>query len=551
VTVLHESTHASELPDRLRQRLESLGVTVALVTLDGSMAVQGPAQWIEQVIIGSPQFTTTVRQHLSSLQEHPGCELEAWPGVWLVPLPGERQRRIGPHDKARPLAVALMLSPALFDSEWLHVLCDTQKLDYQATVERIDQEHLVSTQEIHRLASVVAWMHADTIAVDRRTSELKIMSQQLGNSYEELSLLYKLSSGMMVNRSHTQFLNEACHDLQQTVGLRWLTLCLIDDEPRLNELAGQCYTAGSIDCDQQLLKRIGSILILQSQHHSDEVRTLVIDDTQTLGVPHLPRLAQQLLVVMLVRKGRPFGILFGGDKIDGSHISSEDSKLCSSLANSLSIFLQNMMLYDDMEAMFIGTLHALTSSIDAKDSYTYGHSERVAMMAGQLAVAVGLDDHTVERVRLSALVHDVGKIGVPEAILCKPGPLTDKEYAIVKQHPEIGAKILADIRLMHDLIPGVLYHHERWDGNGYPHGLAGEDIPLLGRLICLADSFDAMSSNRTYRLSMNLEQALSELQRCAGTQYDPALVQAFIDLDFSPFFDLIQQHQNQQVSQCA
>ena len=164
------------------------------------------------------------------------------------------------------------------------------------------------------------------------------------------------------------------------------------------------------------------------------------------------------------------------------------------------------------------------------------------MMSRQLAQAAGLDDDTVERVYLSGLVHDVGKIGVPEAVLTKPGKLTKEEFELVKKHPETGARILQGIRQMNDLIPGVLHHHESWDGSGYPHGLAGRDIPLFGRIIGLADAFDAMSSDRTYRNAMPMHQTLDEVRRCSGKQFDPDLADVFVGLDFEPYLNLIEKH---------
>ena len=129
---------------------------------------------------------------------------------------------------------------------------------------------------------------------------------------------------------------------------------------------------------------------------------------------------------------------------------------------------------------------------------------------------------------MAGLLHDVGKIGVPESVLQKTGRLTPEEFEQMKKHPQIGARILADVKQVKPLVPGVLYHHERYDGKGYPAGLAGSDIPLMGRIICLADCFDAMTSNRTYRKALPLEVALTEIRRCAGTQFDPALAEAFL-----------------------
>ncbi|MCA9296312.1 MAG: HD domain-containing protein, partial [Phycisphaerales bacterium] len=136
----------------------------------------------------------------------------------------------------------------------------------------------------------------------------------------------------------------------------------------------------------------------------------------------------------------------------------------------------------------------------------------------------------------------VGKIGVPEAVLMKPGRLTDDEFALVKLHPEIGHRILRDIPQLDDVLPGVLHHHERWDGKGYPHHLVGEEIPMVARLIGLADAFDAMSSTRTYRASMSRETVLEEIRRGAGLQFDPHLVEAFLGLDFSTYDRMIVEH---------
>jgi len=175
----------------------------------------------------------------------------------------------------------------------------------------------------------------------------------------------------------------------------------------------------------------------------------------------------------------------------------------------------------------MGLMHSLTSAVDAKDAYTCGHSERVALLSRHVAKELGISDSEVEQIYIAGLLHDVGKIGVPESVLQKTGKLTNEEFDLMKKHPEIGAKILQDVRQIQQIIPGVLHHHERYDGNGYPARLAGEDIPLMGRIICLADCFDAMTTNRTYRRALPIEVALAEIRRCAGTQFDPRLRKYF------------------------
>jgi HD-GYP domain-containing protein (c-di-GMP phosphodiesterase class II) len=527
--------------DRLRERFEGLGVALATFESTGRSVPAGGCAWLERIVLESPAFAAAVRAHWPALGETQGGAIAVWPGVWLAPLPLQRRRRVASEKYQARVVAAILLGGEFIESDRFRLVCDCARQDYQATLARVEVGRLVSAAEAQRLALTLSWMQQDALEIDRRCGEIQSMSTQLGESYEELSLLSKLSTSMTVNQQPPQFLTDACGELKETLALRWMALLLTDDEPRLNDLAGKTFSAGPVQEPGRLLSLFQELLRLQPADGSP----IVIDDTSAAPFANLPRLAGELLVVFMRREGKTFGVLIGGDKIDGSHISSVDSKLCNSLANSLSIFIENRMLYQDMAAMFMGTLHALTSSIDAKDSYTRGHSERVALMSRRLAAAAGLDPATVERVYISGLVHDVGKIGVPEAVLTKPGKLTAEEFGLIKLHPEIGARILRDIHQMQDLIPGVLYHHERWDGGGYPRGLKDTGIPLFGRLICLADSFDAMSSNRTYRRARSLDQVLAEVSRCAGTQFDPQLAALFVKLDFTEFQQMVEAHQHQ------
>lgn len=527
------------LTDRLIERLTALQVTAVLVSSNGTCTPVCDVRPIERLILGAPAFRATVARLWEQLSERAGEAVKVWPGVYFVPMPSQRRRRSQSAAETQ-IPVAILCGQDLLDSEHMHLLCDQQQMDMSYALSQIDRSALLSPTEIKRLALSLGWMKQDSVELNRRVQELQAMSQHLAESYEELSLMYKLSSNMMVNQTPDSFLGNACYELQQVVGLRWMVLQIADQRENLCVLSGQVFTAGKLPTGKRALKQIGLQLIEDVGQTSEPV---VLDDLSRLDIPGLTDLAHHLLVVPLVREGVPFGLIFGADKLDDSHISSIDSKLCSSLASTMSIFLQNAMLYEDMQSMFLGTLHALTSSIDAKDSYTHGHSERVALMSRSLANAAGLDELTCERIYVAGLVHDVGKIGVPESVLCKPGRLTFDEFELIKQHPEIGARILQDIRQMHDLIPGVLYHHERWDGNGYPHRLAARDIPLFGRVIGLADAFDAMSTNRTYRRALKHDDVMAEIQRCSGTQFDPDMAKVFMKLDFEPFFEMVQKHQ--------
>lgn len=184
----------------------------------------------------------------------------------------------------------------------------------------------------------------------------------------------------------------------------------------------------------------------------------------------------------------------------------------------------------ELKKMTVQTITTIANTIDAKDEYTKGHSYRVAQYSQMLARELGMSAEDVENVHAVALLHDIGKIGVPDSILNKPRRLTDEEYAIMKKHPSIGAEILKDINILDGLDIGAKYHHERFDGRGYPDGLKGNDIPYIAKIIGIADAYDAMSSNRVYRKRFSDEKILEEIEKCKGTQFDPDVADAFIRL---------------------
>jgi putative nucleotidyltransferase with HDIG domain len=177
----------------------------------------------------------------------------------------------------------------------------------------------------------------------------------------------------------------------------------------------------------------------------------------------------------------------------------------------------------------VGSLAALSAAIEARDPYARGHSSRVTVFAQAMAKRIGLDKERLSVLRLGGLLHDVGKLAVPSAVLLKRGPLTDVEFDQVRRHPAAGVRMLRSLGAPREILPCVLHHHERWDGAGYPRGRAGERIPLEARILSVADSFDAMTSTRPYRSPRQADDALDELRRCAGSQFDPDLVGVFAE----------------------
>ena len=184
--------------------------------------------------------------------------------------------------------------------------------------------------------------------------------------------------------------------------------------------------------------------------------------------------------------------------------------------------------YIELEDLFSGFVRSMVYALDAKSPWTRGHSERVATYAQELAIEIGYNEEAIKELTLAALLHDIGKIGTYDSLLDKVGKLTSEEFEIVKKHPVQGVEILKEIKQLKKILPIIRHHHERIDGRGYPDGITGEKIPLGSRILHIADSFDAMTEDRPYRTAQGLEYAMSELKRCAGSQFDPRLAKVFL-----------------------
>ena len=220
------------------------------------------------------------------------------------------------------------------------------------------------------------------------------------------------------------------------------------------------------------------------------------------------------------------GWLIALNPIDGRIFTSTDVELLQPVASLIATQQANARVYADLKELLFGVIRALTAAIDAKDPYTSGHSERVARIAVRLGEELGMTPNQRGDLYLMGLLHDVGKIGVDDAVLKKAGPLTPEEYRQVQAHVEIGVHILADLKKLNHLLPGVRHHHESLDGTGYPCGISGETIPLEARILAVADSYDAMSSTRPYRRRLSPMQIDDILRKGSGTQWDPKIIDA-------------------------
>jgi HD-GYP domain-containing protein (c-di-GMP phosphodiesterase class II) len=247
------------------------------------------------------------------------------------------------------------------------------------------------------------------------------------------------------------------------------------------------------------------------------------------ATPFGPRFGQiKNLLAFWLADHEPIGWLLALNKKDAVPFRRSDAALLLPFAGMLELQIRWSHRYRDLKDLLVGLTRALTTALDAKDTYTYGHSERVARIGVELGRELGLNSDQISDIYLAGLLHDVGKIGIKDSVLRKQGPLTREEREHVQEHVTIGYWILAELRQIRNLLPGVLYHHERVDGTGYPDGLAGDNIPLLARVLAVADAYDAMSHQRPYRDAMPYRRVEEVLVQGAGSQWDKQVVDAFL-----------------------
>ncbi|MBI4060346.1 MAG: GAF domain-containing protein, partial [Elusimicrobia bacterium] len=237
--------------------------------------------------------------------------------------------------------------------------------------------------------------------------------------------------------------------------------------------------------------------------------------------------------IPLMVKGKPIGVLNLHAKEGAEPFSDYNVKFLGILAGEAAVMLHNMDMFDNLQIFYLEMVQTLARAVDSKDAYTHEHSDRARVKARRVAQEMGLPDPMVRHVEYAALLHDIGKIGIDEAILLKPGKLTPEEYEEMKRHPIIGHQILAPVKYLGPVAQMVLYHQEWFDGRGYPEGLKGEQIPLGARIVACLDAWDAMTSDRPYRKALGRDVALNELKKGAGTQFDPKVVEIFMRLEKS------------------
>lgn len=266
--------------------------------------------------------------------------------------------------------------------------------------------------------------------------------------------------------------------------------------------------------------RTGKPLIVNDVRRSENFHKM-IDDTTGFTT-------ESLVCAPLTVHNKILGVIEVLNKKDGSEFNEQDMEAVISVATTAAMSIENTKLHQTIVEAYKSTIAALAAAIDAKDPYTRGHSQRVMEYTLMAGMALSLTAEEMETLEYASILHDIGKIAVDDSILNKPGTLTPSEWEIIYEHPVVGASLLQEVPFLKKASELVLCHHERYDGTGYPNGLTGEGIPLGACLIAVADSFDTMTTDRSYRSALSIDHALSEISKCSGTQFSPAAVDAFV-----------------------
>ncbi len=371
------------------------------------------------------------------------------------------------------------------------------------------------------VSAAAAWLVPDS-ASEHLNGEVERLAEALTVKFEELTLIHQLSERLTLDEDSDVICEALLHELGPCINADTLAIDLVSDDD--SQQAAKLYQTGE---SRQLdwLQRVASeavIAAFNGDHESENRRIAISND------PGANDVKVRAVIVPIERQGMLLGRMIAVRTIDQAEFGTVEADLMKSTSMMLGAHLINQRQYREMQSMFEGTIQSLVSALDAKDAYTCGHSSRVADLAVELAQRLGFDEDHVATIRMAGILHDIGKIGVEDSVLRKPGRLTDEEFEQIKQHPVLGYEILQGIRQFRKILPAVRHHHESWDGTGYPDGLCGESIPRDAQVLAVADAFDAMTSDRPYRTGMPLDKVISIFEKGRGTQWAADVVDVLL-----------------------
>jgi putative nucleotidyltransferase with HDIG domain len=365
----------------------------------------------------------------------------------------------------------------------------------------------------------------DSKELQRHIETLEQINEGLRESFEELSQLYRLSETIASALTFSRVLTLLLDVMREVVEYDAAVLYLYEERSGTLRPNMEKGLTADLRARTEAQRREGLLHWALKQG-----RAVVVPDsgagawTQDVGEDEQRK---SFLLVPILARGKAVGLLNLVVFSDEGSFTQRDLSLLSILANQAGISLENARLYEAVRQDYVDVIHALAGAVDARDHYTREHSNRVSTYGVVIARQMGLDEAFIEAVQFGGLLHDVGKIGIPDQILNKPGRLTEEEFNVMKAHATLGATLLRRVESLTPLVPLILYHHERFDGKGYPEGLAGKKIPLGARILNVADSFETITSDRVYHKARSMEEGLEEIKRCSGGQFDPEVVAAF------------------------
>lgn len=399
--------------------------------------------------------------------------------------------------------------------------------DREAAQAWLDCQTIWDAGILMRLAEAVAGKLSAEANVSRMKDEVDQISQNLASTYEEISLLYTITQNLRISRSDEELGQLAIEWLVDCVSassfaIQYLPVTEQGDSTYKARTRPNLITSGDCPVDETQFRTL-----INEFEISSSACPFIANEKATTEKDWFGRGVRQVIIVPLCEGENVFGWLAAFNHVDDCEFGTVEANLLSSVGALLGIHSGNRDLYRQQSELLANIVRALVSAIDAKDPYTSGHSDRVARYAVRIALEMRVSSKLLNTIYMSGLLHDVGKIGIDDNVLRKAGRLTDAEYEHIKLHPQLGHKILADIKQLADVLPAVLHHHEQWDGKGYPHGLAGEEIPQIARIMAVADAYDAMTSDRPYRNGMPDEKVDGIFKQGAGAHWDQAVVDAY------------------------